>query len=72
MNRLLLRWHYLILAVCLVAMAGSVGAVELKPGDKAPDFELTGSDGKSYRLSDLIGEQAVVLALIPFINPDLY
>jgi len=37
---------------------------ELKPGDPAPDFELTGSDGRPYRLKDLAG-QAVVLAWFP-------
>ena len=37
---------------------------ELKPGDPAPDFELTGSDGRTYRLKDLAG-QAVVLAWFP-------
>ena len=33
--------------------------------DTAPDFELQGSDGKTYKLSDLLAEQAVVLAWYP-------
>jgi peroxiredoxin Q/BCP len=37
---------------------------ELKVGDPAPDFELQGSDGKTYKLSDLKGK-AVVLAWFP-------
>jgi peroxiredoxin Q/BCP len=38
---------------------------ELKPGDIAPDFALAGSDGKTHRLSDSRGKQAVVLAWFP-------
>ena len=34
-------------------------------GDAAPDFSLPGSDGKTYRLSDYRGKQAVVLAWFP-------
>jgi thioredoxin-dependent peroxiredoxin len=40
-------------------------AAELQPGDTAPDFSLGGSDGKTYRLSDYRGKQAVVLAWFP-------
>ena len=55
----------------LLAAAGALvscvlsPAVELKPGDAAPDFSLGGSDGKTYRLSDYKGKQAVVLAWFP-------
>jgi peroxiredoxin len=38
--------------------------VELKPGDAAPEFELAGSDGRTYRLKDLAG-RPVVLAWFP-------
>jgi peroxiredoxin Q/BCP len=38
---------------------------ELKVGDKAPPFELQGSDGKTYKLSDFEGKQAVVVAWFP-------
>ena len=38
---------------------------ELKKGDKAPDFELKGSDGKSYKLSDFKDKQAVIVAWYP-------
>ena len=37
---------------------------ELKAGDPAPDFNLPGSDGKTYSLAGLKG-QAVVLAWFP-------
>lgn len=36
----------------------------LKEGDRAPNFELKGSDGKTWRLSDLKGK-TVVLAWFP-------
>jgi thioredoxin-dependent peroxiredoxin len=39
-------------------------AIELKPGDAAPDFSLAGSDGRTYSLEDL-GGHIVVLAWFP-------
>ena len=39
--------------------------VELKVGDAAPDFSLQASDGKTYKLSDYRGKQAVVVAWFP-------
>jgi peroxiredoxin len=38
--------------------------VQLKPGDPAPDFELPGSDGRTYRLKELAG-RPVVIAWFP-------
>src|ERR1041385_4132446 len=49
-------------ALCSIAL---VGAAELKVGDSAPNFELKGSDGKTYRLSDFKGKKPVVLAWFP-------
>ena len=40
-------------------------APTLKVGDPAPEFNLQGSDGKTYKLSDFRGKQAVVLAWFP-------
>jgi peroxiredoxin Q/BCP len=42
---------------------GASGA-ELNVGDSAPEFALAGTDGKTYRLSDLKGK-TVVLAWFP-------
>ncbi len=55
----------------LLAAAGALlsctlsPAAELQPGDVAPDFSLGGSDGKTHKLSDYRGKQAVVLAWFP-------
>lgn len=38
---------------------------ELKVGDAAPDFSLQGSDGKTYKLADFKGKQAIVVAWFP-------
>ena len=51
-------------ALSLMFIGGSVGAAELQVGDEAPEFELPGTDGKAYRLSELRGK-AVVLAWFP-------
>jgi peroxiredoxin Q/BCP len=40
-------------------------AVDLKPGDVAPAFALSGSDGRTYSLAEFKGKQAVVLAWFP-------
>ena len=61
----------LISAMC-VAMAGvtmaqtpapapaAAPAVDLKVGDKAPEFSLPGTDGKTHKLSDYAGKHVVV------------
>jgi peroxiredoxin Q/BCP len=36
-----------------------------KVGDPAPDFLLTGSDGKTYSVSQYKGKQPVVIAFFP-------
>lgn len=57
--------------LCLVAALGlalscaAARAAELNSGDAAPEFSLVGSDGKTHKLSDYKGKQAVVLAWFP-------
>jgi thioredoxin-dependent peroxiredoxin len=46
-------------------MFGVATEEQLKVGDLAPDFAMRGSDGKTYRLADYRGRQAVVLAWFP-------
>jgi len=58
-------------AICLAVALGpliacaAARAADPEPGDPAPDFSLVGSDGKTHRLSDYRGKQAVVLAWFP-------
>jgi len=56
----------LILALAMsLLVAGSAVAQDLKVGDKAPDFSMKGSDGKTYKLSEFQGKQAVIIAWYP-------
>jgi peroxiredoxin Q/BCP len=58
-------WLRLVAATGVACMVGTMAsAQELKVGDKAPDFKLQGSDGKTHALADLKGK-AVVLAWFP-------
>jgi peroxiredoxin Q/BCP len=55
-------------SLALVSLLGAVAAAaaaELKVGDRAPDFKLQASDGKTYQLSEFKGKKAVVLAWFP-------
>lgn len=55
----------LLLVAMAAALATAAGAAP-GVGDAAPDFELQGSDGKTYRLEDLTQDHAgVVLAWFP-------
>jgi peroxiredoxin Q/BCP len=60
----------LLASVLCVALTGGTSAqapvapVELKVGDKAPDFALPGTDGKTHKLADYKGK-TVVLAWYP-------
>ena len=64
------RWQKDIMTKKIVTLmagffTGLLGAADLKVGDAAPDFALPGSDGKTYKLSDYKGKQAVVIAWFP-------
>jgi peroxiredoxin Q/BCP len=57
--------HALLSAlVAAVALGGQLAAA-LEVGDKAPDFSLPASDGKTYSLSQFLGEKPVVIAFFP-------
>jgi peroxiredoxin Q/BCP len=62
-----MKKHFLcaIWSVLIGLIAAPLAAAELKVGDKAPDFKLPGSDGKSYSLKDFAGKKAVVVAWFP-------
>jgi alkyl hydroperoxide reductase subunit AhpC len=48
-----------------LALVAPISAADLNVGDQAPNFTLQGTDGKTYKLSDFKGKQAVVLAWYP-------
>ena len=56
-------------AITMATGTGGRSEVELKPGDRAPEFELPGSDGRVYRLSEIVSPggtgHAVVMAWFP-------
>jgi len=49
------------LAAVLVSLSLTGAASALEVGQKAPDFSLTGPDGKPVRLSDLTAKGPVVI-----------
>ncbi len=51
------------LAVLLVLASPIAAALEV--GEKAPDFSLQASDGKTYSMSQFVGEKPVVIAFFP-------
>ena len=62
--------NYVILTALIgtasLFLGGTTMAAKLKVGDKAPQFELPGSDGKTYKLVDLNKQdQIVVIAWYP-------
>ena len=61
------RAHLLAAAGLFLALATAHAedAAVVKEGEKAPDFKLTGSDGKEYSLKQFAGKQAVVVAWFP-------
>lgn len=57
------------LGAVLVLVGGTVACrAEGEPpkvGDKAPNFKLAGTDGKTYTLDQFQGKSAVVIAFYP-------
>ncbi len=62
----MIRFMFLGLAASLAfGQAPTPVKTNLKVGDVAPDFELSGTDGKKYSLSQFKGQKTVVLAFFP-------
>jgi len=58
-----MKTNNVCLSLFLYAVSSMVFALEV--GDKAPDFELEGTDGHIYTLSQFKDKEAVVLAWFP-------
>ena len=52
-------------SLAAIALLASGTGMSLEVGDIAPDFSLSGSDGKTYSLEQFKGKQAVVIAWYP-------
>ena len=63
MRKIVLVTSALLLAAAVWAQAFT--STPLKVGQSAPDFELAGSDGKTYNLKQCEGKEAVVVAWFP-------
>ena len=50
---------------CGFYLGNDAMADELQVGDTAPEFELKGSDGNTYKLSEYNGKKAVIIAWFP-------
>lgn len=58
--------YLMSLLMAAVLITSSALAVELpKVGDAVPEFEMKGSDGKTYSAKDFKGKQAVIIAWFP-------
>jgi|TARA_B100000809_G_C15086784_1_gene511757 peroxiredoxin Q/BCP len=55
---------FLSALVAVIALGGQIAAA-LEVGDKAPNFSLQASDGKTYSLSQFQGEKPIVIAFFP-------
>ncbi len=66
-------WHTLSSTAAAIAAHVTARVTDRRPpsqaalsvGDRAPDFTLPGSDGRTYHLADLVGDGLVVLAWFP-------
>src|SRR4249920_809951 len=59
-------WMVVALGIAMLGCSAmSTWASDLKVGELAPDFQLQATDGKTYKLMDFKGKQAVVLAWFP-------
>jgi thioredoxin-dependent peroxiredoxin len=52
--------------LCLASVRGAEsGKSTVQAGDQAPDFQLPGSDGKTYTLKQFAGKKTVLMAWFP-------
>lgn len=59
------RFALVLFAQVALASLPCMAQAAPEVGDPAPDFELIGSDGQTYTLSQFRGERPVVIAFFP-------
>lgn len=65
MHRIAVKF-VIALSLGLVGLTSNGSAEDVvKVGAKAPEFEMKGSDGKTYAAKDFVGKQAVIIAWFP-------
>jgi|TARA_B100002003_G_C13956899_1_gene463683 peroxiredoxin Q/BCP len=66
MSHFLNRLTRLLLSATVAALVlGGPAVSALEVGDKAPNFTLQASDGKTYSMSQFVGVRPVVIAFFP-------
>ncbi len=66
MSQLANRLSRVFLSALIAAVSlGGQFVAALEVGDKAPDFTLQASDGKTYSMSQFVGNKPVVIAFFP-------
>ncbi len=63
--RILFGCALVAVATCFSLISEASFADVPKVGEPVPDFEMQGSDGKTYKAKDFIGKQAVIIAWFP-------
>jgi peroxiredoxin Q/BCP len=64
-RRVVMKSLIVIAGVVFSMFTSTALAAGPQVGDKAPDFELAASDGKTYKLSEFAGKKPVVIAWFP-------
>ncbi|HUP82549.1 MAG TPA: redoxin domain-containing protein [Pirellula sp.] len=63
--RTLFGCAFVAVATCFAMVPDRSVAEIPKVGDRAPEFEMQGSDGKIYKAKDFVGKKAVIIAWFP-------
>jgi len=59
------RWMMALVLLGSIGFGNEMANAEIAVGDQVPDFELIGSDGKTYSSKQFKGKKAFVIAWYP-------
>jgi len=59
------RWLIALTLLASLGLGSGMTQAETSVGDQVPDFELIGSDGKTYSSKQFKGKKAFVIAWYP-------